>query len=86
MLVDMVPLRRGNSARPRADVETDTPMRGDLEFTMTRDAWDLDRSGDEPSITARLTPPGLSGSGIARVRWNDVLLSAHRSGLSEVRA
>lgn len=61
MLVDMVPLRDGSAVRPRADVVTATPVRGDLEFTMTRGAWNLDRTGNEPNITARLTLAGHSG-------------------------
>jgi hypothetical protein len=55
MLVDMVPLRSGNQVRPRADVVADTPTRGELELTMSRGRWNLDRTGDEPDIKARLT-------------------------------
>ena len=54
MLVDMVPLRRGNQVRPRADVVADAPTRGDLELTMSRGRWNLDRTGDEPDVKARL--------------------------------
>ena len=64
MLVDMVPLRRGNQVRPRADVVADTPIRGDLELTMSRGRWNLDRTGDLPNITARLTLPGFSGQAL----------------------
>lgn len=55
MIVDMVPLRSGNLVRPRAEVVADTPTRGELELTMSRGRWNLDRTGDEPDIKARLT-------------------------------